>query len=73
MKTAMISLQALLCTPEPSDPQDAEVANMYLSNKEQFNSTARSVNHCIDIDTVLFIIKIIFRKTLTLTSNSFDK
>ena len=41
MKTAMISLQALLCTPEPSDPQDAEVANMYLSNRDQFNSTAR--------------------------------
>lgn len=44
MKTAMISLQALLCTPEPNDPQDAEVANMYLSNREQFNSTARYIS-----------------------------
>jgi ubiquitin-protein ligase len=26
---------------EPSDPQDAEVANMYLSNYERFLSTAR--------------------------------
>jgi ubiquitin-protein ligase len=26
---------------EPSDPQDAEVANMYLANYEQFASTAR--------------------------------
>ena len=26
---------------EPSDPQDAEVANMYLSNYERFASTAR--------------------------------
>jgi ubiquitin-conjugating enzyme (huntingtin interacting protein 2) len=41
MKTVMISLQALMCKPEPSDPQDAEVANMYLANYEQFASTAR--------------------------------
>lgn len=30
-----------MCSPEPNDPQDAEVANMYLSNYEQFCSTAR--------------------------------
>lgn len=86
MKTVLLSLQALMCTPgtystvptvphctvalrplpwydkndvicyitidwinsnllllllEPSDPQDAEVANMYLSNYERFLSTAR--------------------------------
>jgi ubiquitin-conjugating enzyme (huntingtin interacting protein 2) len=41
MKTVMLSLQALMCTPEPSDPQDAEVANMYLGNQAQFQSTAR--------------------------------
>lgn len=41
MKTAMLSLQALMCSPEPSDPQDAEVANMYLSDYERFASTAR--------------------------------
>jgi ubiquitin-conjugating enzyme (huntingtin interacting protein 2) len=29
IKTAMLSLQALMCSPEPSDPQDAEVADMY--------------------------------------------
>mmetsp|Transcript_26400 Transcript_26400/g.60824 ORF Transcript_26400/g.60824 Transcript_26400/m.60824 type:complete len:137 (+) Transcript_26400:156-566(+) len=28
IKTALLSLQALLCSPEPSDPQDAEVARM---------------------------------------------
>lgn len=50
MKTAMISLQALLCTPEPNDPQDAEVANMYLSNREQFNSTARYLLYNIVFD-----------------------
>ena len=26
IRTALISLQALLCSPEPDDPQDAEVA-----------------------------------------------
>jgi hypothetical protein len=41
VKTALISLQALMCAPEPSDPQDAEVANMYLRNREQFLSTAK--------------------------------
>ena len=41
IKTAMLSLQALMCAPEPSDPQDAEVANMYQSNYEQWVSTAK--------------------------------
>ena len=29
IRTALISLQALLCAPEPDDPQDAEVARMF--------------------------------------------
>ena len=29
IKTALLSLQALLCAPEPDDPQDAQVAGMY--------------------------------------------
>jgi ubiquitin-conjugating enzyme (huntingtin interacting protein 2) len=41
MKTALISLQALLCTPEPNDPQDAEVANMYLAHFQQYVSMAQ--------------------------------
>jgi ubiquitin-protein ligase len=49
MKTALISLQALLCTPQPDDPQDAEVANMYLSNIEQFSSMARLNNSSMHI------------------------
>jgi ubiquitin-conjugating enzyme (huntingtin interacting protein 2) len=36
-----LSLQALLCSPEPDDPQDAQVAQMYLKNKEEFNKTAK--------------------------------
>lgn len=41
IKTALLSLQALLSAPEPTDPQDAEVAKQYLSNKDLFVSTAR--------------------------------
>jgi ubiquitin-conjugating enzyme (huntingtin interacting protein 2) len=42
IKTAMLSLQALLCSPEPNDPQDAQVAKMYLENKSEFDRTAKS-------------------------------
>ena len=37
----MLSLQALLCSPEPNDPQDAQVARMYLDNKAEFDRTAK--------------------------------
>lgn len=41
IKTALLSLQALLCSPEPGDPQDAEVAKMYISDRDNFNRTAK--------------------------------
>jgi ubiquitin-conjugating enzyme (huntingtin interacting protein 2) len=41
IKTALLSLQALLCAPEPTDPQDAEVAQMYLNKRDEFNQTAK--------------------------------
>ncbi len=41
IKTALVSLQALLSTPEPSDPQDAEVARQYLDNYETWTKTAK--------------------------------
>lgn len=40
IRTALLSIQALLSAPEPSDPQDAEVANMYKTDRENFNRTA---------------------------------
>lgn len=40
IKTALLSLQALLCSPEPSDPQDAEVARMYKQDNAAFVKTA---------------------------------
>mmetsp|Transcript_2647 Transcript_2647/g.5389 ORF Transcript_2647/g.5389 Transcript_2647/m.5389 type:complete len:198 (-) Transcript_2647:113-706(-) len=41
IKTALLSLQALLCSPEPNDPQDAEVASMYKADRNTFNQTAK--------------------------------
>jgi len=39
--STLISVQSLLSSPDPNDPQDAEVANHYLTSKESFNDTAR--------------------------------
>ena len=41
IRTALISLQALMCTPVPEDPQDAEVAKMYKTDINNFNKTAK--------------------------------
>jgi ubiquitin-conjugating enzyme (huntingtin interacting protein 2) len=41
LKSTLISLQSLLCSPEPNDPQDAEVAKHYMTSKSSFNDTAR--------------------------------
>ncbi|KAJ9549402.1 hypothetical protein OSB04_021945 [Centaurea solstitialis] len=41
LKTALISLQALLSSPEPNDPQDAVVAKQYLGDYATFVATAR--------------------------------
>lgn len=41
IKTALLSLQALLSCPEPTDPQDAVVAEQYLKEKSKFDETAR--------------------------------
>jgi len=41
LKTTLVSLQSLLCSPEPNDPQDAEVAKVYLSDRAAYERTAR--------------------------------
>mmetsp|Transcript_19355 Transcript_19355/g.32452 ORF Transcript_19355/g.32452 Transcript_19355/m.32452 type:complete len:125 (+) Transcript_19355:376-750(+) len=41
IKTALVSLQALLSAPEPTDPQDAQVAQQYLNDRPQFDKTAK--------------------------------
>lgn len=40
LKSTLISLQSLLCSPEPNDPQDAEVAKHYTTSKNSFDETA---------------------------------
>ena len=41
LKTTLLSLQALLSTPEPKDPQDAQVAQQYLTNYREWAATAK--------------------------------
>ncbi|KAK1215366.1 Ubiquitin-conjugating enzyme E2 1 [Marasmius sp. AFHP31] len=45
LKSTLISLQSLLCSPEPNDPQDAEVAKHYTTSKASFDETARYWTH----------------------------
>ena len=42
IKTAMLSLQALLSSPEPNDPQDAVVARQYIDEQHKFVEQARA-------------------------------
>merc|ERR1712060_700902 len=41
IRTALISLQALMSAPEPDDPQDAVVAKQYKEDVNQFKATAK--------------------------------
>lgn len=45
LKSTLISLQSLLCSPEPNDPQDAEVAKHYMTSRASFEETARYWTH----------------------------
>ena len=41
IRTALLSLQALLCAPEPNDPQDAVVAGEYKSDIKLYKKHAK--------------------------------
>lgn len=41
LRTVLLSLQALLASAEPDDPQDAVVASQYKENHEMFCRTAK--------------------------------
>merc|ERR1712154_652754 len=41
IRTALLSLQALLSTPEPDDPQDAQVAKQYKKDRKAFDVKAK--------------------------------
>uniref|UniRef100_A0A1I7UK40 E2 ubiquitin-conjugating enzyme n=1 Tax=Caenorhabditis tropicalis TaxID=1561998 RepID=A0A1I7UK40_9PELO len=40
LRTVLLSIQALMCSPEPKDPQDAVVAKQYMEKPQVFKSTA---------------------------------
>lgn len=41
LKSSLISLQSLFQSPEPNDPQDAEVAKHFINDYEGFKTTAK--------------------------------
>merc|ERR1712118_547636 len=41
IRTVLLSIQALLATPEPDDPQDAMVAEIYKADRAAFDGTAK--------------------------------
>lgn len=41
LKTALLSIQALLSAPAADDPQDAQVAQQYINDRATFDGTAR--------------------------------
>ena len=41
LRSALLSLQSLLGSPEPKDPQDAQVAQMMIRNPKEFERVAR--------------------------------
>lgn len=45
IRTVLLSIQALLASPEPDDPQDAVVAKQYKDNPELFKKTAQHWTH----------------------------
>lgn len=46
LRTALLSLQALLCCPNPDDPQDAQVAGQYKRDLKEFEQTAKFWTTC---------------------------
>jgi ubiquitin-conjugating enzyme (huntingtin interacting protein 2) len=41
LRTVLLSLQALMASAEPDDPQDAVVAKQYKENPDMFTLTAK--------------------------------
>lgn len=52
IRTALISLQALLSTPEPDDPQDAVVANQFRTHHAAYEKQAKewTQNYAHDVE-----------------------
>lgn len=41
LHSTLVSLQSLLCSPEPDDPQDAQVAGHFKRDRKDFDATAK--------------------------------
>ena len=54
IRTALLSLQVLLCAPQPDDPQDAVVASQYKADRPLFEATAKEWTriHARDINEI---------------------
>mmetsp|Transcript_56900 Transcript_56900/g.123111 ORF Transcript_56900/g.123111 Transcript_56900/m.123111 type:complete len:232 (-) Transcript_56900:258-953(-) len=50
IRTALLSVQALLAAPEPDDPQDAEVARMFKRTPKLFLQTAKHWTETFALD-----------------------
>ncbi|CAG2173476.1 unnamed protein product [Oppiella nova] len=46
IESVLKSLQSFLSSPEPSDPQDAVVANQYTTDRAMYNMTAKYWTYC---------------------------
>ncbi|KAG0338592.1 origin recognition complex subunit 4, partial [Podila humilis] len=46
ISSTLLSVQSLLSTPEPNDPQDAQVASQYLNDFKAFEETAKFWTEC---------------------------
>lgn len=46
LRSTLVSLRSLLCSPEPDDPQDAEVAAHFKADRAGFESTAKFWTEC---------------------------
>jgi len=73
IRTALLSLQALLSTPEPDDPQDAVVATEYRKDFAQFEQTARNWTELYAHDTDMGTKKTLIDEVVDLTNSSREK
>mmetsp|Transcript_8175 Transcript_8175/g.14830 ORF Transcript_8175/g.14830 Transcript_8175/m.14830 type:complete len:192 (+) Transcript_8175:117-692(+) len=67
IKTALLSLQALLCAAEPTDPQDAVVAEMYIKNREEYDRKAKEwtetyANPSVNAGKIMRVVEMGFEK-----------
>jgi len=75
IRTALISLQALLAAPEPDDPQDAQVANQLKNTPDLFYKTAKewTQQHAQNPDQFLNAEPVIPQEVKDLMEMGFDK